>query len=224
MLKAIIFDMDGVLIDSEPIHLKAHEMLMNDLNLPYSEKYYSQFIGSTTKNMWNILTKDFDLQYSHSELMEKSNKFVGEILNGKPYPPVKYGADMIKRLKSEGILLGLATSSNVYRMTECMKNMGVYEDFDVLICSDANFRPKPAPDIFLKTAEKLKVLPSECIVVEDSINGMNAAKNAGMLCVRYENPLLDENAFDEAYKEYTIKSFENIDLKYFTDVFDKHNN
>lgn len=217
MLKAVIFDMDGVLIDSEPVHLEAFKRLMNSLGKEFEVSYYMQFIGSTTDNMWNIVRKDFGLTLMNEEFMEMSDKYVAEINGDRGYPVMKGAAELVGRLHEAGLKLAVASSSGMERISRTLEKMGVTEMFDAVVSGMLVDRPKPAPDTFLKAAELLGVNQDECIVIEDSINGMKAAKNADMVCVMYENNSL--GAVDSTYSDYIIQGFEDLDASFFEMVY-----
>lgn len=217
MLKAVIFDMDGVLIDSEPIHLEANKRLMESLSISFDKEYYLQFVGSTTDYMWNKIITDYNITLSKDELMEKSNEFVKEINGEEGYPVMEGASELIRRLKSAGIRLAVASSSGMERITNTLNKLGVEELFDGIISGEQVKNPKPAPDIFLEAARILLVEPDECIVIEDSLNGMKAAKNAGMVCVMYEN--LGIGTVDTMYADYIVQGFEELDDKFFHMVY-----
>lgn len=217
MLKAVIFDMDGVLIDSEPVHMEAHRRLMESLGLPFDKDYYMQFIGSTTDYMWSKIIKDFGITETPEELMTRSDNYVKEINGPEGYPVMKGVSELIKALHKAGLKLAVASSSGMSRINSSIDKIGVTGEFDYIVSGMDVEKPKPSPDIFLKAANGLNILPSECIVVEDSLNGMKAAKNAGMVCVMYENSSL--GAQSSEYADYILQSFEGIDESFFNMVY-----
>ena len=217
MLKAIIFDMDGVLIDSEPVHLEAFRRLMDSLSIPFDKEYYLQFIGSTTEHMWNKVITDYKITLSKDELMVKSNNFVKEINGETGYPVMRGAAELIQRLSCVGVKLAVASSSGMDRIENTLDKLGVREFFDGVVSGLQVKNPKPAPDTFLEAARLLNVSADECIVIEDSLNGMKAAKNAGMICVMYEN--LSIGAVDSTYADYIIQGFEDLDKKFFEMIY-----
>ena len=223
MLKAIIFDMDGVLVDSEPVHMKAFEVLIKSLGKKFDKNYYYQFIGSTTDHMWDKVIEDNKLSFDKSQLMEMSDRFVAQILGDAGYPVMSGAADLIKRLKTDNIKLAIASSSGIDRIDNTLKKMGVFDEFDARVSGIDVKNPKPAPDTFLAAAEKLNVDPSECLVIEDSLNGIKAAKNACMVCVMFENdngmPHLDSSLAD-----YVITGYEDLDLGFFEMVYSHQKN
>lgn len=217
MLKAIIFDMDGVLIDSEPVHLEAFRRLMDSLSIPFDKEYYLQFIGSTTEHMWNKVITDYKITLSKDELVVKSNNFVKEINGEAGYPVMRGAAELIQRLSCAGVKLAVASSSGMDRIENTLDKLGVRGFFDGVVSGLQVKNPKPAPDTFLEAARLLNVCADECIVIEDSLNGMKAAKNAGMICVMYEN--LSIGAVDSTYADYIIQGFEDLDKKFFEMIY-----
>lgn len=217
MLKAVIFDMDGVLIDSEPVHMEANRRLMEKLGLKFSKDYYMQFIGSTVDYMWSKMINDFGITKTPDELMAISDEYIKEI-NGKEGYPVMIGAaELIRKLHQAGIKLAVASSSGMPRILSSVEKLGVKDEFDCLVSGINMEKPKPAPDTFLKAAEELGVGPEECIVIEDSVNGMKAAKNAGMICVMYENCSMGKQ--DSTYADYILQGFEGIEADFFYMVY-----
>lgn len=217
MLKAIIFDMDGVLIDSEPVHLESFKRLMDSLSVSFDRDYYLQFIGSTTDYMWNKVITDYNISLSKEELMAKSDDFVKEINGADGYPVMEGAADLIHRLSNAGIKLAVASSSGMERIESTLDKLGVKELFTGIVSGLQVKNPKPAPDTFLEAARLLQVMPDECIVIEDSLNGMKAAKNAGMVCVMYEN--LSIGTVDSTYADYIIQGFGELDENFFEMVY-----
>lgn len=217
MLKAVIFDMDGVLIDSEPVHLEAHRRLMEKLGLPFDKQYYMQFVGSTTDNMWKVLKHDYNITLSNDELMKMSDEFIKDINGTEGYPVMKGASDMIKRLSKAGLKLAIASSSGMERINYSINKLGVADKFDAIVSGLTVSHPKPAPDTFLEAANRLGVSPEECVVVEDSVNGMKAAKNADMVCVMYENTSMGVQ--NSEYADYILQSFEDVDSSFFEMVY-----
>lgn len=217
MLKAVIFDMDGVLIDSEPIHMKSFSLLAEELGIEFNKDYYAQFIGSTTDNMWKILINDYKLPFSKDELMEKSDVHLKKILGTGGYPIMSGASEIIKNLHENGVKLAIASSSGMQRIEDTLNKLGVSDIMDGIVSGMNVKNPKPAPDTFLEAAKILNVSPDECIVVEDSVNGMKAAKNANMICVMYEN--LSLGKIDSSNADYIIQGFEDLEKNDFDMIY-----
>ncbi len=219
MLKAVIFDMDGVMIDSEPVHLEANKRLMEDLNLNFNPSYYTQFVGSTTDHMWHKMIHDFNLSQTPEELMALSDGYVKEINGDAGYPEIPGVSTLIKHLSGENIKLAVASSSGVGRIHYVLDCMGLQSTFDSIVSGTQVEKPKPEPDTFLKAAELLQVKPSECLVIEDSWNGMKAAKAAGMVCLGYENPEAVMDRQNMEYADYIVQGFQDVDIKFLEMVY-----
>ena len=211
MLKAILFDMDGVLVDSEPVHFKANYIMMKEkFNIELEYEHYKQFIGSTNEKIWKFYKDYYKLEnYKWSELMDMAEKELTNILEKDGYPEIEGAASFIKGLKLLGYKLAVASSSPMYKIKNNLKRLGITECFDTLVSGMEIGKAKPEPDIFLAAANALDVRPEECIVIEDSCNGVRAAKAANMACIGYIN--LNSGHQDLSKADYLIESFLNID-------------
>ncbi len=221
MLKAVIFDMDGVLVDSEPLHYEVNRMTMlEEFGKDLEYEYYKQYIGSTVMAMWNKIIKDFSLDgYTAKELFDLSEEIKERIVNEQGYPEVPGVVSFVKSISSK-YKLAVASSSALVNIEKNVSKLGIADDFDKLVTGLSVANPKPAPDIFFKAAEQLGVKPEECIVVEDSCNGTRAAKAAGMACIGFINPGSGEQDLSAA--DYLFESFDNIDDGFMEMVYSHH--
>jgi len=210
MLKAVIFDMDGVLIDSEPLHYEANRiLLLNKFNIELKYEYYKQFIGSTVKYLWEKMKNDFGIDgYTAEELKLMADEIKEELIDTDGYEQIEGVAEFVCGL-SDHYKLAVASSSYLKNIKRNMDNLGITDEFEQLISGTEVENPKPSPDIFIEAAKRLGVKPCECLVIEDSKNGVLAAKNAGMACLGFINPNSGNQDLSKA--DYLFESYEGID-------------
>jgi beta-phosphoglucomutase len=184
---AFIFDMDGVLVDSEKIHYLAYKQVLQGFGISYSEKHFISLAGKSNKEISIILCKKYSLHVKSEMLRKQKETIVTRMLiKSALFPGVKR---KLRELKNKGYKFGLATSSN-RRVTRLMRRLHKFDQyFSKYAVADEVTRAKPSPDLFLACAKKLKIKPPDCIVVEDSYYGIIAAKKAGMKCIAITNTL-----------------------------------
>lgn len=210
MIKAVIFDMDGVIVDSEPSHKKVFEKILKNLNLEISEEEYLSFIGTSNTHMWTILKKNYDLKETIEELVSNQIKENIEDFrrsNEKPIPGI---VDLLKKLKNNDISTAVASSSPTEGIKLVLEKFRIEDYFDNILSGENLKRGKPAPDIFLMTANKLNVEPKHCVVIEDSENGVKAARSAGMRCIGFQNK--NSGNQDLSNADIIVNSIEEINL------------
>ena len=219
MLKAVIFDMDGVLIDSEPFHLVVNERIFADLGINLSEDEYHGFIGTTHKDMWSTIKKRYNLPQSVPELvnMQVSGN-IGYIKNEEIEPiKIKGITDLLSKIAGENIKIGIASSSPTEVIKLVINKLGISNYFAAIVGGEEIKEGKPSPDIFLKAAKRLNSNPSDCIVIEDSKNGVLAAKAAGMKCVGFKNPNSGNQDLRKA--DLIIENYDSLDINTLRNLF-----
>lgn len=188
MIKYMIFDMDGVIIDSEPVHLDLEEKLFKLYGIEMSKEEHNAFVGSTSHYMWGTIRDKYSLSQSLDELVEKDRKSYFELLSKlEEVEPIEGVDGLIKELHENGVKIAVASSSPLDVIELVLDKIKIKQYFDVVVTGDFVEKSKPEPDIFLYAAEKLGAKPQECIVIEDSHNGVIAAKKAGMKCIGFKN-------------------------------------
>lgn len=219
MLKAVIFDMDGVIIDSEPMHAKAAVLALKKYDIDISVDYVNRFIGSTLADMCSSMVEDFNMTVSPKELIKANNDMRQLLLKSEAYPAIPHVISLIRDLHEHGLKLIIASSSSSASIEYVMSRLKINDYFCGYISGDMISRSKPAPDIFLLAAEHLAVAPSECIVIEDSDKGVMAAKAAGMACIGYSNP---HSGSQELFKaDYIVEGFEEVDFAFISQVYSR---
>lgn len=189
MLKAVIFDMDGVLIDSEPDHYKIEQKIFDKLGIKISCSEHERFCGTTSDYMWKTLKEKYNLKQSLKQLVQMDRTSYFKYLNdsAEKICAIDGVKELIQKIDENNIIMAVASSSPVPVIKTVIKILNFDKYFKALVSGDEVKSSKPAPDIFLAAAGKINVKPSECLVVEDSENGVKAAKRAEMKCIGYKN-------------------------------------
>ncbi|MFV1884749.1 MAG: HAD family hydrolase [Balneola sp.] len=188
MTKLFIFDLDGVLLDSETLYRKINFELFEDLGAEITNEEYNSFIGISGEKMWDYIKRKGNLKQSISELraLERERKFEGltrnELISNKGL------LELLDKLKSMDIHCAIASSGMMKNIKIILSKLNVETYFSYIVSGEMPERGKPAPDIFLLAAEYFGVDSKECIVMEDSRHGTLAAKAAEMKCIGYINP------------------------------------
>jgi len=181
---AAIFDMDGTLIDNTPYHYQAWQQLFKKHSLPNLSKE-TYLTGISGVPIINTLKKYFGEDIADDELKElvKEKKEFYEVAFKPFLRPINGLETFLNDLKSAGIKMALATSSTMDDVDFIFGTIPIRQYFDAIIIGSMVSQPKPSPQIFLKAAEQLNTRPEKCIVFEDSISGLKAGENAGMMVV-----------------------------------------
>ncbi len=210
MLKAFIFDMDGVIIDSEPLHFLSDKMVMKDFGIEVSDEELNAFVGVTNPLMWQELRIKYDLAASVEELLLIQHKYKTELFSAGELNSINGIPELLKELKEREIKVGLASSSSRQFIELVLKKLDLFHYFDVVISGEEVLNSKPAPDIFLEAAAALEVNPLDCVVLEDSGHGVTAAKAAGMKCIAFRNPNSGNQKLDAA--DCIVCTLEKLDF------------
>lgn len=207
----VIFDMDGVLVNSEPFYVEVEQTNFRQLGLEISEEEHQTYQGTATDQMWKIIKKRHALKQPVDKLVEMTNNLVTPYFNSlekmEPMPGVE---QLIKKLKEKGFPLAVASSSYSDVIEIILQKTGLKDYFDVVVDSQMAGASKPDPGIFLLAAKMLDVPPEKCIVIEDSTNGIKAAKSAGMFCVAFAGP--GSELQDQSLADLIVTDFGEIDF------------
>lgn len=188
-IKAVLFDMDGVLINTEPLHYRMWKEAFRNRGLEISYDVYKGCIGATDAFLMDLILDNYGRDFRGDEkLLEDWRTIEKRMLEEEGFPEMSGVREMLSGLYEAGFLLAVASSSPLARIEAAMDYLGVKQYFSLLNTAENVEHSKPAPDIYLDTAEKLGVKPEECVVLEDSANGSVAAASAGTICVGLDNP------------------------------------
>jgi len=181
--RAVIFDMDGVLADSEPLYLQGINEVLKDFGLAITEEDHNELLGAAVGPTWDFVFEKYSPPASYDECVARYDQTMVRLLS-RPRDPLPGVRELLSELTWRGIPRALASSSWPNWVKALLASTGLDGSFDVTVSSTAVENGKPAPDIFLYTAKALHVEPSQCIVLEDSRTGVLAAKAAGMYTVQ----------------------------------------
>jgi HAD superfamily hydrolase (TIGR01509 family) len=212
MLKAVIFDMDGVIIDSEPIHYQMSMKYFSELGLHIADEEYNTFVGVGDKEIYSRLKEKYGLKQEVDELVDAYQQRYIEYLNtSTDEKPISGVELLIRDIHRRGFRIALGSSATRRNIEAVLGFFKLRHYFDEIVSGCEVGRSKPSPDIYIEAANRLGVEPSECIVIEDSTNGVMAAKLAGMKCVAYRN--LNSGDQDLSLADRLIESFEGLDTE-----------
>ncbi|ANY75933.1 phosphatase [Paenibacillus ihbetae] len=208
MIQAFIFDMDGVIIDSEPLHFEVDIQVMKDFGASITQEQLEKYVGMTNPEMWKLIREEYHLQRTVSEIIDYqlSNKI--KILTAREMEPIDGIRELLADLKASGIPVGIASSSPPVFIKAVLDKFGLLDAFNCIVSGEEVERGKPAPDVYLKAAELLGVEPASCMVLEDARHGIAAAKAAGMQCIGYVNP--NSGNQDLSAADYVVRSIAEV--------------
>ncbi|EAR11929.1 predicted phosphatase/phosphohexomutase [Polaribacter irgensii 23-P] len=198
-VKCVIFDMDGVIINSEEIHKKAYYETFNSLNVIVSDTLYKSFTGSSTSNAFQRLIAHFNLDEDPEKLvLDKRERYLGFFEND-PNLQLVYGAkEIIQYLHAKGITLVLASSSAMVNIDRVFNRFHLQQYFTAKISGADLIASKPHPEIFNKAVILSNFKKENCIVIEDSDNGIKAANDAQIFVFGYANKLSEGQTLENA--------------------------
>lgn len=207
-MKAIIFDMDGVIINSEPLHYQVEKELIEELGGHLNREAHRAFVGATDYFMWQKLKEQFNLKPSVEEIVEmKKERFLKRI---DEVELTENFMNFMLTLYKEGYPMAIASSNNKRIVDAIVNRFGLDKYMKFIISGEEVKRGKPDPEIFITTAKRIGVDPESCLVIEDAENGVKAAKAAGMKCIGYKN--MDSGKQDLSEADLVINNFSELNL------------
>jgi HAD superfamily hydrolase (TIGR01509 family) len=209
MLKAVIFDMDGVIIDSEPLHHKAYHKMFEDVNVNVSSELYESLTGKSTLNVCKQICDIFKLKESPETLVAIKRKHYEYIFNNdKDFDLIDGVLDLIKDYHANGLTLVLASSASMPSIERIFKRFHLNPYFKAKLSGADLKASKPHPEIFINAAKASGFSKEECIVIEDSTNGIQAANSANIFCIGFDSVHSKNQDYTTANK--VITSFKAI--------------
>jgi HAD superfamily hydrolase (TIGR01509 family) len=180
-MKAVIFDMDGVLVDSEPIHQRTELDALAAFGLHLEKKDLYPYAGTTRDAFQKGISLQYNFHPDWKAVFEHKDRHFYELM--KDVNPMPGVLPLIREMKAAGLKLAIATSGQERSMATVLDKFSLTSVFDASICARDVSKSKPDPQAFLLAAERMQIQPADCVVFEDSINGIRAAKAAGMFAI-----------------------------------------
>ncbi len=183
MIKAVIFDMDGLMFDTEALAKKGWLIAGRECGLPITDEIVYKVIGMNAASVQKTCEDYFGPGFDYDSFRQKVSDYMQKTLEEDGIPVKRGLPELLAFLKENGYRTAVASSSSRSTVKDYLRRAQMENSFSALICGDMIQRGKPEPDIFLKAAEELSVPPDECLILEDSSNGIRAAHAAGIRVV-----------------------------------------
>jgi HAD superfamily hydrolase (TIGR01509 family) len=221
--RAVIFDMDGIILDSEPVQLEAVNQILARYDIHWTQETFRHHIGLRSLDFFKNLKTLYPLREPIDELVafhkETYCQLIQERIAQKKIQESKGLTSLLKELKGAEFHIGLATSSSRREVEIITRGLNIEKFFETFTCGEEVLEGKPAPEIFLKTAKALGVEPGQCVVIEDSPIGLQAAVQAGMRCVAIPTPSTHDGDFSKA--DLQLSSLQEVSVSLINSLLDK---
>jgi HAD superfamily hydrolase (TIGR01509 family) len=209
MLKAVLFDMDGVIVDTEPLHRKAYFKMFKDMNIDVSEEMYTTFTGKATLPICQDLVDGFKLTEAPETLVKCKRKHFKYLFENDDTLQLLDGVlDLIKDYYRNGLTLVLASSASMPNIDRIFERFDLNQYFVAKLSGADLKESKPHPEIFIKAAAAAGEAREHCIVIEDSANGIKAANDAGIFVIGYDSKHSTDQDYSKADK--VVSNFSEI--------------
>lgn len=216
MIKAVIFDMDGVITRTGAIQASAESQVFATVGIHIiPEEIVSRYSGWKDTEMFKDMAKRHHIKEDVHKLRKKKWEIMYKNLSSGSIPVIPSALDLIEKLLKNRYILALASSTNRKFISIIINSLSIKEKFSVVISGDEVKEGKPNPGIFLLAASKLNLAPSTCLVIEDAPSGVKAAKAAGMKCIAIttthpKSELVEADKIIDSFKELTVKRIRSL--------------
>ena len=217
--KGIIFDMDGVLVDSEYTYFQSKSQILSEAGHEVEDSYHFQFMGTTSDYMWEKMKQEFSLPLSVAEYIQQMTALRQAMIKRDGIRVIPHVQEFVKGLSQAGLKLAVASSSSLAEIKVNLAEIGLSEYFSEVVSTEEVEHSKPAPDVYLAAAERIGIMPENCLGIEDTKNGTGAVRNAGMVCVGFANPAFPKQ--DLAFADRVVSSFSELDADSLTKIYQK---
>ncbi|WP_396191772.1 HAD family hydrolase [Flavobacterium sp.] len=212
MITTVIFDMDGVLVNSEPLHHEVFLVQFEQLNIEVTNEMFATFTGNSNKMIYQKIKDRFQLDHEIEDLIADKNRLFIEAFDKKEDLHLMSGVkDLIVDLYNNGMQLVVASSSEMEIINKVFERFDLDQYFTHKVSGNDFPESKPNPAIFLKAAELAQTPVENCIVIEDSTNGIKAAKAAGIYCIAYKSEGVDNQ--DQSLADTVIYDYRELNYQ-----------
>ena len=207
MAAAVIFDMDGVLLDSEPLHYEAVRQILEEQGVEFPLEDYFRYLGTTLPSTWDDLCSRYPIAMPFEQFEARYNADV--LAQYEAGAPLIAGAmELVQQLSAAEVPIAVASSSHRQWVEAALSGAGLREYFDQTTAGDEVSEGKPSPEIYLKAAAKLGFAPEDCIAVEDAPAGVESAAAAGMRVVLVRSELTTDLNLTSDWEVDDLTEFE----------------
>lgn len=207
-ISAVIFDMDGVIVDSEHLHYETDSRIFEHFGITLQEKERHQFVGMSVQKFYETICSKYSPKLSPEYMIEFDRKYRAWYFRHAEMDANEHVVELLAHLKIKNIRTALASGSSPELIEIILRKLNLPDPFEIVLSSEKVPRPKPWPDVFLRAAELLGVNPEECLVIEDSALGIQAASAAGMFSIGYKGK--NNHHQDLSGADLTLESFQTI--------------
>jgi len=209
MINAVIFDMDGVIVDSEPLHKAVERQIFIELAMDVPLERQHAFTGTSNAIMWAQLKAEYNLPESIDHYVAiKESRYLKLVATDESISLIPGVEELLTSIKTAGIPIALASSSSLENIKIILNRFKLDSYFLAVASGEEVALSKPNPEVFLLAASRLGIAPTNCLVIEDSANGVSAAKAAGMFCIGLQEDQFNRQDLSQA--DFIISSLKEI--------------